>query len=478
LVVAFAFGVQRWEKLYGGQSDDLGHDVHQTQDGGYIVAASTRSFNPGDKTAMWLLKLDSLGDTAWTRMFKPDDPGSSTALGVCQSRDGGYAAAGVWRSSVGAPLDTICFYVMKVSEEGDSLWSSRFGLEYDCGADDIQQTSDGGYILVGRWQSWEDPTLRGFAVKCDSVGRLQWSHVYGDDSTNRLYAAHQLADGGYIMAGCAHVRPYDEGKAWMLRTDSAGNVKWMKTYGGRWDQGLYGCVAASDGGFIGAGASSELSIYGDCWIVKVDSSGDTVFTRYLYRGSASDCLKKVCPTLDGGYMFSGETQSIGAGMSDALLIKTDAECNVQWLTTVGSARDDHLESAEQTADSGYIIVGITFLSGGADNDVRIWKTDEAGLLSIQEQKVGRRRDESLELTAGRFGRASSAVSIRYFLTGAGYAELAAYDVTGRRSKTLAADGQGAGWHSTVWDCRVPAGAYVLRLTQGSQSAAVSVTVLP
>ena len=471
--VSLASAVQRWDKVYGGASDDLGYDVHQTRDGGYIVAASERSFNANDKSSAWLLKLDSLGDTTWTRTFVVQNPGSSAALAVCQARDWGYAAGGVWRSSVGTDHDTICFYLMKLDEQGDSVWCARFGMEYDCNARDIEQTTDGGYILAGIWQSWANPPWRGFAVKCDSLGNEQWSHVYGDDTTDWFWSAHQTSDGGYIMAGCANT--WSGKKAWMVRADSAGNVRWMRTYGGNLDQAFNTCIETPDGGFIGAGGNNERNEWGDCWMVKVDGNGDTLFTRYLYEGPDGDCVNSVCRTLDGGYMFGGATNSIGAGRSDGLLIKTDSGCNVEWIATVGSALSDDPNSVDQTADSGYVLAGNTY--DGYSEDIHVWKTDPAGAVGIRQYQTYREERRSLELAGGQFAAAGSVTSVRYFVPEPGRVELALYDITGRKRLALAAGRQAAGWHEAVLDCRVPAGAYVLRLTEGAWSAAQGVKVL-
>lgn len=51
-----------WMRTYGGESDDLGWRVQETEDSGYIVLGSTRSFGSGDYD-LWLIKTDANGDT-------------------------------------------------------------------------------------------------------------------------------------------------------------------------------------------------------------------------------------------------------------------------------------------------------------------------------------------------------------------------------------------------------------------------------
>lgn len=57
-----------WNKSYGGSKKDTPKMVQATMDGGYVVAAITRSFNLVNPD-MWIVKLDANGDTTWTRKY-------------------------------------------------------------------------------------------------------------------------------------------------------------------------------------------------------------------------------------------------------------------------------------------------------------------------------------------------------------------------------------------------------------------------
>jgi hypothetical protein len=68
LVKTDSSGSEIWSKTYGGFSVDLGQSVKITDDGGYILAGYTYSY--GNFLPKFLLvKTNSSGDTAWTRVF-------------------------------------------------------------------------------------------------------------------------------------------------------------------------------------------------------------------------------------------------------------------------------------------------------------------------------------------------------------------------------------------------------------------------
>lgn len=53
-------GNAQWKRAYGGRAGELGWEIRQTYDGGYVVAAGTGSFGAGGGDA-WVLKLASDG---------------------------------------------------------------------------------------------------------------------------------------------------------------------------------------------------------------------------------------------------------------------------------------------------------------------------------------------------------------------------------------------------------------------------------
>jgi len=153
-----------FERTYGGINSDLGYSVQQTQDGGYIIAGETESYGAG-LIDVYLIKTDSLGDTLWTRTFG----GTSWDYGrsVAQTSDGGYIITGyTW--SYGAGYADV--YLIKTDPLGNTLWTRTFGgIDGDVGYS-IQQTSDGGYIITGKTNSYGAGSDDVYLIKTDTLG--------------------------------------------------------------------------------------------------------------------------------------------------------------------------------------------------------------------------------------------------------------------------------------------------------------------
>ncbi|MEW5761302.1 MAG: hypothetical protein AB1779_11120, partial [Candidatus Thermoplasmatota archaeon] len=115
---------------------------------------------------------------------------------------------------------------------------------------------------------------------------------------------------------------------------------------------------------------------GDVWLIKTNSSGDMKANR-LYGGAYDDIGRSVQQTSDGGYVIVGFTCSYGAGNGDVWLIKTDSSWNEQWIKTYGGTGFDEGMSAQQTGDGGYVIAGRT-ASYGIGGDAWLIKTDRSG----------------------------------------------------------------------------------------------------
>ena len=373
----------RWMKTFGGtNSSEKGNFVQQTNDGGYIIIGDRWFY--GIPTT-WLIKTDNNGDIVWDKDVARKFSGWGNS--VQQTTDGGYIITGE-TFSFSPGWNNI--YLIKTDGDGNNLWDRVFdAVDYDSGHS-VQQTTDGGYIIVGYTESFGAGEEDIWLIKTDSYGNKLWDKTFGGTNSDDGWFVQQTSDGGYIITGSTGYR-YDKsiGDVLLIKTDSYGNKLWDKTFGGtNRDDGW--CVQqTNDGGYIITGKTDSFG-YGepyipDVWLIKTDSNGEELWNK-TFGGKSSDSGNSIQQTTDGGYIITGYTNSLGAGKSDVWLIKTDINGYELWNRTFGGIEGDNSKSVKQTNDTGYIIVGSTWSFGAGEEDIWLIKTDSQGIANEPPEK--------------------------------------------------------------------------------------------
>ncbi len=307
-----------------------------------------------------------------------------------------------------------------------------------------QQTSDGGYIVVGNTiEAGGAPgggtgTLTGltnngffdgWVIKLDASGNTTWQKLLGGTDEDRLFGAQQTADGGYIIVGYSNSSNsgtltgitgngfYD---AWIIKLDANGNTTWQKLFGGNNQDYFFGITQTSDGGYIASGQASSSNSgtltgitnnggAADGWVVKMDATG-TIIWQKLLGGNDLDALREVRQTADGGYVTAGYSTSsntgtltgvINNGVEDGWVVKLDAAGNTTWQKLFGGSNTDYLTPILQTADGGYLTAlassssntgTLTGLTNNGGFDGWIIKLDASGNTTWQKLLGGSNDD--------------------------------------------------------------------------------------
>ena len=264
LVKTDSNGNKQWEKIFGGTGDDGSRSVQQTADGGYILAGGTKSYGAGSWDA-WLVKTDSNGNELWRKTF--GGASEDVAYSVQQTADGGYILAGRTTSYGEGPCDG---WLVKTDSNGNKQWDKTFGGTGADFGESVQQTTDGGYILAGETDSYGAGSRDFWLVKIDSNGIVQWEKTFGGSGVDGADSVQQTTDGGYIIAGYTDSYVAGTRAVWLVKTDSNGNGLWNKTFGGAGNNLAESVQQTTDGGYIVAGHTDSYGAgSADCWLIKV-----------------------------------------------------------------------------------------------------------------------------------------------------------------------------------------------------------------
>ena len=370
-VACFSTKSQTWEKLFSGLSTDVIRSVREVPAGGYIIAGYTANLTSNDTDA-YVARLNTSGDTLWTYTYNGPLSKKDLFYKVIPTSDGGFALCGYTSSVTGTSDDAM---YMKLNSSGQQQWVKFYGGSQKERAQDIIETTDGGFAIVGYTTSSPAQYYDAFFLKTNSVGVVTITKLFGSSNYDDANAVREMPDGGFILGGQSSngTNGFD---MFLVRIGPTGSTYWMQRFGTMQTENIESLLILSDG-FIVAGNTNTAATGDDGYIVKTDTSGIVVWSK-SYGGSQPDDFHRVEPTSDGGYVAIGTTSSTGPAFPNMWMMKTNSTGDSLWSKAFGGANHDHGYSGQQTSDGGYIIAGHTGSFGFNYEDGYVIKTDASG----------------------------------------------------------------------------------------------------
>jgi hypothetical protein len=316
-----------WRTYFGGDQSESFSEVLENGEQDYLAIGSTASSGSGRRDAL-IVKVDSNGSQLWNRTLYQESCIISSAQ---RTSDGNLVLAGIR-----APLITaggnLTALLIKADSEGNEIWAKNFGSgwirKYDSFSS-VQETPEGGFIMAGITTSFSSSKMGdGWMVKVDSKGNEMWNRSFGDVDIDMFNSVSLCADGGYIAAGKS--KPYGKSlfNAWMVKTDTDGNLLWEKRYLEGSDSSLSSIVQTPDGNYIVAGSTGKVpngSIQASFgvdnyqgFLMKIDDDGEEIWS-YVFDTYSSSVFNTVIES-NGCYVVGGSVTSKSSGESDALLV--------------------------------------------------------------------------------------------------------------------------------------------------------------
>jgi hypothetical protein len=356
----------QWNKVLGRVDPTDLPFIERTSDGGYVAGGVL-----AHASECWVVKMDAMGNVQWNRTYSGHL--NYTAAHVQQTSDGGYIMAGWAYGRVNSSLFGYYAWVMKTREDGVPEWNRTYGVSPSY-ADYVEQSVDGGYIFGGVFDSLGLTPDHNYVwlVKTDSAGLIQWNRTYG--GVKIVYGVarfvHQANDEGYVAGGSFDFAN-GSSRYFLLKTDSAGNTQWNRTYSQGWVNTESFAASTYDGGYVVAGETSTSGSPGySTLVVKTDGNG-TLEWQKTYDAGWPD----VKQTSDGGYVLASGWSKPNSGLSYPLsyplLIKIDGNGTVQWTkrSWENGAEGVLRESVVQSQDGGYVFAAFSLVNGQSNEDI-------------------------------------------------------------------------------------------------------------
>ncbi len=249
-------------------------------------------------------------------------------------------------------------------------------------------TWDDGFVFMGETESFGGGGKDGLLTKVYANGAEAWTIPFGNSFENNIFGGALTTDGGMIFVGQSY--NHDGSDAWLLKTNSAGQLEWEGAYGGlEYDKGN-AVVENDDGTFTFAGGTySSGSGLSDIYLARLNQNDNIAWSRTF--GTADiDWAHDLKMTFDGGYIVLGYTKEELSSHTDIIVIRTDSSGEEIWRYVYDSGYTDFGYTIEHAGDGGYVICGYSEMNG--DTDLLLIKIDGAGN-EVWTQHYGGSRDE-------------------------------------------------------------------------------------
>ena len=253
------------------------------------------------------------------------------------------------------------------------IWNKSYGGVAAEEGSMVQQTIDGGYILIGYTVSYGSGSSDIWLIKTDAEGNQLWAKTYGGGGNDLSRAVQQTSDGGYIIGGQTQSFGSGGDDIWVIKTDASGNIQWQKTFGGVNDDNCFAILQLPSNDYVLTG-DWDLGGTSDLYVMKLDSEGNELWRR-IYSGDTPGFGHSMQMTSDGGFIIFGGINLYGD--LDMWLIKTDANGNMMWEKTFGGRTPEIATSVIQTIDNGFLLGG-WILPSDLNKSIWLVKTDDEG----------------------------------------------------------------------------------------------------
>ena len=365
------FAQNSFEKLFSKQSTDVFRCIQEVTSGGGYIAAGYTADSTANDTDAYVVRMNTIGDTIWTYTYNGPLSKKDLFYKIISTFDGGFIACGYTNSKTGTSDDIL--YV-RLNSSGQKLWSKTFGGSGKERGQDIIETSD-GFTIVGYSTTPPAQYFDAIVIHTSPNGNVLWSKVIGNSNYDDANTIKKLTDGGYILGGQSTNgnKGLDQ---YLIRLNSSGDTLWTKRFGTLGNDNIESLVLLSDG-FVVAGNTNTPLTGDDGYLAKTDLNGSLIWSK-TFGGSDQDDFHRVEKTTDGGFIISGTTSSSGFLNPNLWLVKTNSSGDSTWARTFGGDNHDHGYSAVQTIDGGYIIAGHTGSFGFNNEDGYVVKIGPDG----------------------------------------------------------------------------------------------------
>ena len=380
-----------WAKTYGGDAKDEANKVVETNNGDLVIGGYTFA----KEKHLWIIKLDKKGNTLWGKTYTEKQ--ESDAKSIIISKDSNIIIAGFSIKPFRFQSD---LWVLKINKDGKEIWNKNYGGEGEDCANDIIETNDLGYAIVGYSSSNNTYQIDALILKIDSAGKTLWQKSYGDENKDYAYGITETKDKDLVICGTQGGDKITKSTFWVLKIDSAGNDIWDNTYKfNKRDVASAITIGLDDYIYVGGYTRTYSVIDYDIILMKLDQDGNVIWKK-THNWGRWDQITSITATYDNGIVVAGFTRSGEILASNFVVTKFDENGNIIWENIFERRSLDYANNIKETRDNGLAICGTTYTQGrGWDFALLKFSNTDQPVISLKQDSVSTSINEKFNFNA-------------------------------------------------------------------------------
>ncbi len=283
-----------WDKTFGGKEYDGPDSISMTNDGGFIVAATTKSKGAGEND-LWVLRFDKAGNLLWDKTYGGKEYDSASNL--ISLKTGGFMLAGSTRSRGSGGLD---FILVRLDANGKSLWTKTYGGKTDDILTSISLLGNGDIGVAG-WAKTKSKGERGRVIRLDQDGKKIWEKTIGSPRGGTFRDITETISGDLFLVGYAEHRS-GHYKPWLVKLDANGKLIYDKKYTIKGSGDIRSIVKLRNGQHTIVVDIDQVK--SELWIARIGTNG-AMKNPIPYHGESGDSANKIIALPLGGLAIVG-----------------------------------------------------------------------------------------------------------------------------------------------------------------------------
>jgi hypothetical protein len=328
-----------------------------------------------------MIPVCAISQIRFSRLYDYNDNDIQTGFTILEyPGNDGYL---VGMKTSGAEYSDNKILLFRLDASGDVVWQNEIyaeGFIYYLDFGSILRLPDGNYLLGGTIKELATELRDAFLIKTDTLGNVLWEKRYGTGDKNDFFGNFALTPDSTHIQVCGQTRRTDtSGNIWLFKTDLEGEMIWDKEISASgWQHGQHLAMSA-DGSFLLASqyGTSDLTQYK---AYKISASGQVMWQKKVGTNYNDAGFPKIVALPDGSGLFTGSIGTADWRVHLAYAVKLSPAGAIVWEKTYQTGFSSTAFAQPVVLEDGSIV-----LSGGVDFDTlsspgytRLWKIDSEG----------------------------------------------------------------------------------------------------